>query len=294
MIKQRFLLRLVFALVPFSAALTAQAGIESAVADSVSLAPVVSAQEPKALDPNLVIVNGTDTVPLILPEKNFSRFDRGLYRYLFIPRGQWAFGLTASYGELNTDDIQVLSLLSDISLKGKTYSIKPSVSYFFNHNQSIGLKVVYSHAAASIGSLGVDISDDMNFHLSDVEYIQTTYSGAVSYRNYFGLDRGKRFAIFNEVDLTFTHGSSDFSRIYNGEPKNTHTRINEIALNFSPGVCVFIMENVSFNLSFGVFGLKYRKEQQTTDGIDEGSRVSSGANFRFNLFNLNFGLGVHI
>ncbi len=294
MIKQRFLLRLVFALVPFSAALTAQAGIESAVADSVSFAPVVPAQEPKALDPNLVIVNGTDTVPLILPEKNFSRFDRGLYRYLFIPRGQWAFGLTASYGELNTDDIQVLSLLSDISLKGKTYSIKPSVSYFFNHNQSIGLKVVYSHAAASIGSLGVDISDDMNFHLSDVEYIQTTYSGAVSYRNYFGLDRGKRFAIFNEVDLTFTHGSSDFSRIYNGEPKNTHTRINEIALNFSPGVCVFIMENVSFNLSFGVFGLKYRKEQQTTDGIDEGSRVSSGANFRFNLFNLNFGLGVHI
>lgn len=288
MIKQRFFTRLLIAFVSGFAVMTAQAeDTIKAVADSVP------ASAP-ALNPDLVIVNGTDTVPMILSEKNFSRFDRGLFRYLFIPRGQWAFGLTASYGELNTDDIQILSVISDVSLKGKTYAIKPSVSYFFNHNQSIGLKVTYSHADGNIGSLGLDIDDDMNFHISDVKYMQTTYSGAISYRNYFGLDRGKRFAIFNEVDLTFTHGSSDFSRLYNGEPKNTHTRINEISLNFSPGVCVFIMENVSFNLSFGVFGLKYRKEHQSTDGIDEGSRTSSGANFRINLFNINFGLGVHI
>lgn len=295
MIKQRFILRLILGLMSVFAVETAQAGVENAAADSITtVAPDSLTAAPPALDPNLVIVNGTDTVPLILPERNLSRFDRGLFRYLFIPRGQWAFGLTASYGELNTDDVQVLSVLSDVSLKGKTYAIKPSVSYFFNHNQSIGLKVVYSHADGNIGSLGLDIDDDMNFHISDVKYVQTTYSGAISYRNYFGLDRGKRFAVFNEVDLTFTHGSSDFSRLYNGEPKNTHTRINELALNFSPGVCVFIMENVSFNLSFGVFGLKYRKENQTTNGVDEGSRTSSGANFRFNLFNINFGLGVHI
>lgn len=59
-------------------------------------------------------------------------------------------------------------------------------------------------------------------------------------------------------------------------------------------MCVFIQENVSFNISFGVFGLKWRKEHQVTDGIDEGSRVTSGANFRFNLFNINFGLMVVI
>lgn len=245
-------------------------------------------------DPNLVIVNGTDTVPFILPQRNLSRYDRGLFNYLFIPRGQWAFGLTASYGELNTDDVEVLSILTDISLKGKTYAIRPSVSYFFGHNQSVGLKIVYNHSNASIGSLGLDIDDDMNFHLSDVSYVSTTYSGALSYRNYVGLDRNKRFAVFNEVDLTFTSGSSDFSRLYNEEPKLTHTRINEISLNFSPGVCVFIMENVSFNLSFGVFGLKYRTERQSTNGVDEGKRISSGANFRFNIFNINFGLGVHI
>lgn len=245
-------------------------------------------------DPNLLIVNGTDTVPLILPQRNLGKHDRGLFNYMFIPRGQWMFGLTASYGELNTEDIQILSLLTDIDIKGKTYAIRPSVSYFFGHNQSVGLKVVYNHASGGIGSLGVDIDDDMSFHLSDVSYISTTYSGALSYRSYVGLDRNKRFAVFNEADLSFTSGTSEFSRLNNGEPKLTRTRINEVALNFSPGVCVFIMENVSFNLSFGVFGLKYRTERQHTNGVYDGKRISSGANFRFNIFNINFGLGVHI
>lgn len=253
-----------------------------------------SAADNPVLDRNLVIVNGTDTVSMILPQRNFSRYDRGLFNYLFIPRGQWNFGLTASYGEISTEDVQVLSMLTDIDVKGKMYAIRPSVHYFFNHNQSVGLKIVYTHSQGGIGSLGLDIDDDMSFHLSDVDYVSTTYSGAVTYRNYVGLDRNKRFAVFNEVDLSFTSGTSDFSRLYNSEPKRTHTRINEVALNFSPGVCVFIMENVSFNLSFGVFGLKYRKEHQMTDGVDEGTRVSSGANFRFNIFNINFGLGVHI
>lgn len=248
---------------------------------------------PGGPDPNLVIVHG-DTIPMILPERNFSRYHRGLFNYLFIPRGQWNFGLTASYGELNTEDIQLLNMLTDVSLKGKTYAIKPSVHYFFNHNQSVGLKIVYTHAEGAVNSLGLDIDDDMNFHLSDVKYLSTTYSGAITYRNYVGLSRSKRFAVCNEVDLSFTSGTSDFSRLYNSEPKRTHTRINEVALNFSPGVCVFIMENVSFNISFGVFGLKYRKEHQFTNGVDEGTRLSSGANFRFNIFNINFGLGVHI
>ena len=91
----------------------------------------------KILDKDkLVIVDG-DTVSMIIPERNFGRYDRGLFNYLFIPKGKWAFGLTASYGELNTDDIQVLSILENVDFKGKIYSIKPSISYFFKNNQSI-------------------------------------------------------------------------------------------------------------------------------------------------------------
>lgn len=253
----------------------------------------IAQQRRMELESEKVLV-GQDTVSIILPERNFGRYDRGLYNYLFIPKGKWAFGLTASYGELNTDDIQVLSVLKDFDFGGKIYSINPTVSYFFGHNQSIGLKVTYSRGVADLANLAVDFDDDLNFAIRDVSYVNETYAMGTFYRNYVGLGTAKRFGVFNEVDLMFQTGASKFNRLYNNEPRYTHTTITQASLNFSPGVAVFIQENIAFNVSFGVFGLKWRKESQTTNGTDEGSRFSSGANFRFNIFNINFGLMVVI
>ena len=76
--------------------------------------------------------------------------------------------------------------------------------------------------------------------------------------------------------------------------RDTKTLTSKWSLNFSPGVTMFIMDNACFNVSFGVFGLHVTHDKQYTNGEDEGTRTSSGANFRFNLFNINFGLGVTI
>lgn len=253
----------------------------------------VSRHRREILEKQRVIVN-KDTVSIILPEHNFGRYDRGLFNYLFIPRGKWAFGLTASYGELTTDDMQVLSLLKDFDFKGKMYSINPTISYFIRHNQSIGLKINYTRGVADLGRLKVDFDDDLNFDIKDVSYYSQSYAMGVFYRNYVGLDKRRRFGIFNEVDLMFSAGSSRFKRPIGGEMRDTRTNSTQASLNFSPGVAVFIQENVAFNVSFGVFGVKLRHEQQTTNGTDEGSRFTSGANFRFNIFNINFGLMVVI
>ena len=53
-------------------------------------------------------------------------------------KGQWSFGIQASYGEFNTEDFQILSILKNLDLKVKAYSLEPSISYFFGNNQSIG------------------------------------------------------------------------------------------------------------------------------------------------------------
>ena len=219
---------------------------------------------------------------------------RPVFNFLFIPQGQWMFGLTASYGEFNSDDVQILSLIKDFSFKGKLYSIQPTVSYFFRSNQSMGLKFSYSRGIADLGGLSVDIDDDMSFTLSDISYYSQSYTASVFYRNYVGLGSEKRFAIFNEIDLAFGSGSSRFKRSYDGEMRDTKTLTSKWSLNFSPGVTMFIMDNACFNVSFGVFGLHVTHDKQYTNGEDEGTRTSSGANFRFNLFNINFGLGVTI
>ncbi len=240
------------------------------------------------------VIVGGDTVSIILPDKNYGRYDRGLFNFLIIPKGQWSFGLTASYGEFNTDDIQILSILKNFDLKVKAYSLKPSISYFFRSNQSIGIKFDYTRSSVDLDNMTFDFDGDLNFSLRDISYYSQSYTASINYRNYIGLGPEKRFAIFNEVDLGFGSGSSRFKRLYNNEPRDTRTNITRASLNFSPGLCVFIMDYVSFNVSFGVFGLHMTNEKQTTDGIEEGSRFSSGANFRFNIFNINFGMAVHI
>lgn len=235
-----------------------------------------------------------DTIPMVLKSRNLGRFERGLYNFLFIPRGQWHFGLTASYGEFSTDDLELFDILSDFDFSGHSFSIRPEVAYFIRNNLSVGLRLSYNSSKATLGSLNMDISDDMSFNISDIMYRNESYSAAVVLRQYIGLARRGRFGIFNEVALGFSSGNGDFNRPFDGSVKNTHTTYMKAALDFSPGVCVMVMKNVSFNLSFGIFGFYLQNSKQTVDGVAEGNRFTSGANFRFNIFNLNFGLGVHI
>lgn len=240
-----------------------------------------------------VIVNG-DTVDVIIPDRNFGRFNRGLYNYLFIPKGKWAFGLTASYGELSTEDSRILSLVENVDFTGKIYSIKPYLSYFITHNQSVGIRFNYSRGIGDLDNLSMSFDDDLNFSIRDVSYYTQSYSTSLFYRNYIGLSRGGRFSVFNEVDMTFGSGSSRFKRIYADEPRDTRTTVTQASINFSPGLVVFIQEYMAFNVSFGVFGVNFKREHQFTNGADEGTRFTSGANFRFNIFNINFGLMVVI
>ena len=261
-------------------------------ADSVKSRIVKGRPHHPEMDEKVIV--GTDTMNLVIPERNFGRYDRGLFNYLFIPKKQWSFGLMASYGEFDAKDVEILQALKDFDFDGKQYAIRPTVAYFFRNNQCVGLKFDYTRQEADLGHLSVNMGEDLSFDIHDISYYSSKYSLGVFYRNYVGLGRAKRFAIFNEACLSFGSGSSRFKRPFDGEIRDTRTDLTEVALNFSPGLCMFIMDYISFNVSFGVFGVHLRNEKQITDGVEEGSRFSSGANFRFNLFNINFGIGVHI
>lgn len=244
------------------------------------------------LDTEELTVHKGDTVPMVLKSINLGRYDRGLSNFLYIPKGVWAIGLTASYGELGTEDLEIFDMLSDVNIGAHAFSIKPYVQYFIRNNLAVGLKFGYYNARGNVDSFKVDISDDMDFSLSDIMYRSESYSAAFTFSQYIGLSRRGRFGVYNEVELAFQTGNSEFKRPYAGEPRTTYTTTTQASLNFSPGVQVFIMRNVAFHVSFGVFGFNLKNEKQRENGEEAGSRFSSGANFRFNIFNINFGIAV--
>lgn len=234
-----------------------------------------------------------DTIPMVLKSLKIGRQDRGLFNFLFIPKGMWSIGLTASYGKFSTSDLELFDVLTDVDLSVRAFSVKPYVSYAFTNNMTAGLRLQYSNMLGSVNHLNLDIDEDMNFALHDIVYRSESYSAALLLTQYIGLTRKGRFGVFNEAQLSFASGTSDFNRPYDGQMKMTHSRDFEVGLTYSPGLCVFLMPNVSANLSFGVFGLQLRKTKQWENGEEAGSRLTSGANFRFNIFNISFGLAAH-
>jgi hypothetical protein len=245
------------------------------------------------LDPDEMTVHRGDTVPMVLRSINLGRYDRGLSNFLYIPKGVWAIGLTASYGEIGTSDLEVMGLLTDIDIRAHMFSIKPYLQYFIRNNMAVGLKFGYYNARGNVDSFSADF-EGIGFDLSDIMYRSESYSAAFTFSQYIGLSRRGRFGVFNEVELSFQSGNSEFRRPLNGEPAVTHTTSMETQLNFSPGIQVFIMKNVAFHVSFGVFGFYFKNEKQRENDEPAGNRFSSGANFRFNIFNINFGIAVNL
>ena len=182
----------------------------------------------------------------------------------------------------------------DFNFKGNITTLNPFVGYFIKDNECIGIKLGYSHLSANLDNLDIDIDDDMQFNLGDIRYLGETFSAALFHRAYIGIDKNKRFGFFNETELAFSSGSNRFVRGSDESLKNTKTTTSEIKLGLNPGFCVFIMNNISTSVSFGVAGLRYGTIKQTTNNEETGSRRSSGADFKINLFNINIGMCLHI
>lgn len=235
-----------------------------------------------------------DSIPMAIPTKRYGRFDRKLYNWLIYPKGQWHISLSANYGGLSTEDSEFLSLMKDIDMNGKIYSIKPSVSYFFKSNLCAGLRLAFTKGEMNINNFNVDIDEDMNFNLHDVKYSSDSYAAAVFLQQHFGLSRRGRFSVYNEVELAFGTGNKHFVRPFDGEMKDTRTKTTSFNINYSPGVSIMMMKQAAFNLSFGIFGFHIQNEKQWDNGEESGSRLTSGINFRFNIFNINFGVSIII
>ena len=250
--------------------------------------------EKKRVDLNEMTLWRGDSIPMALKTKRLGRFDRKLYNWLIYPKGIWHIGLSANYGELSTEDSEFLSLVTDVDLKGKLYSIKPSVSYFLRNNLCVGMRLAFTKGEMGINSFKVDIDEDMSFDLHDIKYTADSYAAAIFIQQYFGLSRRGRFAVFNEAELSYGSGSSHFIRPFDGDLRDTRTKSQSLNINYSPGVSIMMMKNAAFNLSFGVFGFHLKNEKQWENGEESGSRFTSGINFRFNIFNINFGVSIII
>ncbi|MBQ2018530.1 MAG: hypothetical protein II209_03630, partial [Alistipes sp.] len=139
-------------------------------------------------------------------EREERRARRGLVEMgnVFVPKGQWIFGGTASYSTHDNDKYKLL-VLEDITSLGYNVKISPMVAYAVADNMAIGGRFNYDRTFMRINSASFSLGDDeTGTHISTDFYyaLRHSYSAGAIWRQYIPLGANRRFALFNEMQLS--------------------------------------------------------------------------------------------
>lgn len=228
----------------------------------------------------------------VLTQIEQRRSNRGLVERnnVFVPKGQWIFGGTASYSVHHNNDYKAL-IVEDINSEGYTVKASPLVAYAITDNMALGLRFNYGRTFMRLDSASISLGDsETGTNLTTDFYyaLKHSYSLGAIWRQYIPLGKNKRFAIFNEVQLAMGASQSKFAQ---DNPVNgTFSESFEAGLSVSPGIIAFASNTMAVEVSVGVMGVQFNSTKQVHNQVEEGKTTSSFMNFSINL--LSVGLGV--
>ena len=227
---------------------------------------------------------------------NEKRRERGLTdpRNLFVPKGQWVFGGTASYSTHTNEGYQFL-IVEGIDSKGYTVRVSPMIAYALTDNMALGGRFIYSRTLLELDKAELQLGDegsDTDLKANNYYSLRHNYSVAAIWRQYIPLGRNKRFALFNETQLSVGGTQARFT---NDSPvKGTYETGYTLSLGISPGIVAFATNNMAVEVNVGVMGISYTHTKQVHNQVTVGKRNTSMMNFKVNIFSIGLGMSFYL
>lgn len=221
------------------------------------------------------------------------KFDRGIEKQTFIPKGQWFFGGSALYTEHTNDNYKFL-LMENWSGDGYNIGIKPFVGYCIADDIGVGLSFSYDRTLLNINSMDIGLGDDLNLSIGDYSNIEQVYSGTAFLRTYINIGDSKRFGIYNDLRFMYGQGQGKLMAGKDEALKGTYQKIRQAGIIIQPGVTVFINNNVAVEASIGILGFQYKQIDQITNQVYQGSRVTNSATFKIDLLSIGLGIAFYL
>lgn len=222
---------------------------------------------------------------------------RSLPKRLVMPKGAMGVGFQFLWAQMDASNLQALAMVSGATGKAGFGNIAPSFMYAYANNNAIGVRLSYSMVDVKMTSGQVKLlTDDLTLKLDALDTKMNVYGGSVFNRSWFGLDKNGRFALFADVDLGYAYSDTKSS----SGKAITHS----IGLTFSPGLEIFVMNNLSlyFSLSFANISYDNSKSYRWVEGVEgvsdghwDQTGDSNRFNFkvRFNIIDLHLGLAYY-
>lgn len=238
----------------------------------------------------------SNTVDRFMPTSR--RIDRQINDNIFAYKGEWAFGLTASYGTLSSDNSDIFALLEHINLSGSITTVSPYVGYFYKDNACVGMRFGYTYMGGTLDNMDVNLGsqNDVDLTIPWIDASNNSFKASVFLRNYASIDHAGRFGVFSEIEASCSMGDNTMAFQSGDDPmKYTNSKNTTVKLWFNPGLAIYMFPNVCATVSFGMGGFKYTSIRQYDEqGNQTGSRDISKLRFRLNLADIHFGMNVHL
>lgn len=212
--------------------------------------------------------------------------DRGLGnpKITYIPKGQFCWGVSGSYigGAARSDDPEhgygIAGILSDIKGEADIFKVNVHGSWFFRDNISLGIKLGYVNSRIDIDNMVIaKLTTLSNDHIR-----RETYSCHVVGRRYVPLFNSKVLALFGEVGLGVGFGYNKTYELTERGKEGTFSKFYDMSLTTSAGVSVFLLDDLSLELSIPVFSAGYQwtkmLEKQEYESTLNGFYISKATN----------------
>ena len=224
-----------------------------------------------------------------------QRFDRGIEvnSTVFVPKGQWIVGGNISYSTHDNENYKFL-VIENINSTGYNFKVSPMFAYAIKDNMALGLRGGYNRQLLKVNNADLNFGEDMNLGVSDYYSLKHTSTGSLIYRNYITLGKSKRFALFNEMQLTYGYGQAKLVDSSGAAVTGTYETTHDIAIGCSPGLVAFINNSTAVEVNVGVLGFNYSQTKQVTDQVYVGYRKASQMNFKINIFSIALGIAFYL
>lgn len=216
-----------------------------------------------------------------------SGTDSTVTRKPFMEKNSLGLGIQGLYLNVNSNDSQLFQLVTGISGKMSFMHIAPSFTWCYHRNQMLGIRFSYTWAELQLDNASVSIPmEGMELNINGMGGVLNRFGGALFHRSYFGIDRRGICAIYADVAATYSN-----ARIA-AAPNNNDLR--SIALVFSPGFEVFVMNRLSLHFDIGLAKIGYDFARNYENGVLSGKSDTFKANVKPSLTDLSFGLTYYL
>ena len=223
-----------------------------------------------------------------------QRYDRGfdLNSSTFVEKGTWMVGGSVAYSTHNNTDYQFL-VIEDINSTGYRFSVSPLFCYMVRDNMGIGMRFAYGRNLLKVDSASLSF-DQINLNVKDYYSLDHDLTAMAVMRNYIPLGGSRRFALFNETQLSYGIGQAKLIDNHGASLVGTYEKSQTVSLGLSPGMMAFINNHLAIEVNVGMLGLKYSHTDQIHNQVDTGNRKATQINFKVNILAIGFGISYYL